>query len=125
VGHKRRVQLVGYAAGLDPARAPGWVDLEHAAEVPRTTEDHARPDRLTGLRRPTSPGRDRYPEPAADFDRGHDIGRARREGNQERHDLVAAGIRGIERPAETILTYVMRAHGPGHCLMPRSYVTGP
>ena len=111
---------------------PGWTRAQRssalistiAVEVLRAVEDHARPDRLPGLRGPAAPRRDRHAEPGAHRDRGRDVGRGRRERDHQRDDLVDAGVGRVQRPVEPIGADVARADGLGQGPVQRRQVDG-
>ena len=71
------VQVVEHAARLDASQRSVGVDLQDAVEILRAVEDHARPDRLAGLRRAAAAGRSGTPKRAHDADRGDDVGLVR------------------------------------------------
>ena len=75
-------------------------------------------DRLAGLRRPAAPGRDRHPEPGADRRRRPTTSAAvAGKRDHQRNDLIDAGVRRVERPAEPIEPHVVRADRLGQGLV--------
>src|SRR5262249_16416613 len=82
--------------------ALGGVDLQHAIEILRAIEDHTWPDALPGLRRASATWRDRDTVAATGLHRGDNFLYRGRQDDPERHDLVNAGIGGVESAAEPV-----------------------
>ena len=75
-----------------------------------TVENNSGANRLTGLRGATASCRNRYTKLSAHAHSGCHIVRCCGKRDHEWNDLIDAGVRCVKRPADTIITHIMRAN---------------
>ena len=98
----RSVELVEHHPRLDPGPALGDVQFEDAIEILRRVELQPGADGLARLRRAAAARRDRHTVPARGLHRPHDIVPGPGDDDAERHDLIDAGVSGVEGARDAV-----------------------
>src|SRR5262249_55470139 len=97
-----QVEIVEHATRFNTSPSFGGIDLDNPVEVFGAIELNAGTDGLPGLRRAAAACRDWDAEAAAHCQGGDDVFFRLGNYDAQGHDLVNAGIGGIEGPAEAI-----------------------